>query len=672
MELDMSQLPSPTPSVLAQQQAIRDACVHPTGTFIAFSPEAIEQSIPARFEQQVARYPERLAVKSRHQALTYTALNQMANRVARAILARCGVGAEPIALLLEQGAPAIAALLGILKAGKFYVPMDPTYPPARLAYMFEDSQARLIVTYTQHLPLTEAVGRHGPEVLNLDELDAEIVDENLGMALSSDTLAYLLYTSGSTGAPKGVLQNHRNVLHMIKNECNGFHFCADDRLSLLYSPSFVGAVRNTFSALLNGAAVFPFNLREEGLARLASWLVQEEITFYNSVATVFRHFAGTLTGQESFPHLRLILVGSETVYRSDVELYRKHFPASCLFVVGMGATEITHIRHYFVDQHVSITDDILPIGYPEEGVQVLLLDQANQDVGIDAVGQIAVKSRYLSLGYWRRPDLTRARFLPDPNGSDERMYLTGDLGRMHADGCLIHLGREDFQVKIRGHRVEIVEIETALLNHPGVKEAVVVAHDDPRGETRLTAYLVASQEAVPSPGELRNSLAVKLPDYMQPTAFRFLDALPLTPTGKVDRGALPAPETHRQESEAAYVPPRTDVERALTAIWQEVLQIDRVSLNDNFFDLGGHSLLLAQVYNKLQGLYSQNLSMTDMFAHPTIKTLSTYLSEKVHEPADALQHEDSMEQLNAGRNRLQRLHQRRQQGIEHEEVAEDE
>ena len=185
------------------QQAIRAKCFHPTGTFIAFGPEEVEQSIPHRFEQQVARHPERLAVKSRDQTLTYAVLNQMANRVARAIQARCGVGEEPIALLFEQGAPAIAALLGVLKVGKFYVPLDPSYPQARLTHMLEDSQPRLIVTHTQHLPLAETVARHGPQVLNLDEIDGGIPDANLGLSLSPDTLAYLLYTSGSTGTPKG-------------------------------------------------------------------------------------------------------------------------------------------------------------------------------------------------------------------------------------------------------------------------------------------------------------------------------------------------------------------------------------------------------------------------------------------------------------------------------------
>jgi amino acid adenylation domain-containing protein len=622
------------PGVLSRQQAIRATCVHPTGTFIAFAPEAIEQSIPNRFEQQVARHPERLAVKSRHQTLTYAALNQLANRMARAIQARCGAGAEPIAPLLEQGAPAIAALLGVLKAGKFSVPLDPTYPPARLTHMLEDSQARLIVTHTQHLSLAEAVARRGQQVLNLDELDAGLSDDNLGLLLSPDTLAYLLYTSGSTGTPKGVLQNHRNVLHMIKNECNGFHLCADDRLSLLYSPSVVSAARITLSALLNGAAVFPLNLREAGLAGLSSWLMQEEITFYNSVATVFRHFARTLTGEERFPHLRLIVVGSETVYKSDVELYRRHFPPGCLFVATLGATEITHIRKYFVDQEVSMPDRVVPVGYPEAGLQVLLLDEAGHEVEVDAVGQIAVKSRYLSLGYWRRPDLTQARFLPEPNGGDERMYLTGDLGRMHADGCLIHVGREDFQVKIRGHRVEVGEIEMTLLDHHGVKEAVVVPREDQADETRLVAYVVPAQAATPTIGDLRRLLQARLPDYMVPSAFVLLDALPLTPNGKVDRRALPAPDQARPSLDDTFVAPRTPVEEGLAAIWAQALGVEQVGIHDNFFELGGHSLLATQVMSRLCNTFQVELPLRSFFDAPTLASLALAVSRCQAEQAE--------------------------------------
>jgi acyl-coenzyme A synthetase/AMP-(fatty) acid ligase/acyl carrier protein len=530
--------------------------------------------------------------------------------------------------------------------------------------MLEDSQPRLIVTQTQHLSLAENVARRGLQVLNIDEVDARLPDENLGLSLSPNTLAYLLYTSGSTGTPKGVLQNHRNVLHMIKNECNGFHLCADDRLSLLYSPSVVSAARNTFDALLNGAAVFPFNLRDEGLACLTDWLIQEEITIYKSVATLFRHFTGTLTGEESFPHLRLIFLGSETVYRRDIEFYRKHFPPSCLFVVSLSATEITQFRKYFVDKEVSIPDSVVPVGYPEEDLHVLLLDEGGKEVGVGTIGQIAVKSRYLSLGYWRRPDLNQSRFLPDPSGGGERIYLTGDLGRMQDDGCLIHVGREDFQVKIRGNRVEVGEIETALLDHPGVREAVVVAHEDARGEKRLAAYLVASRETVPTARELRRSLVANLPEYMVPTAFVFLDALPLTPSGKVNRLTLPVPDQARPEIEDTFVAPGTSVEQVVAGIWAEILGLEQIGVHDNFFELGGHSLLLAGVYSKLQETFGEEISLLDMLKYPTVKALSTYLGQKKSERAAARQCETTIEKPNAGNSRFQELYQRRQRAKE--------
>jgi amino acid adenylation domain-containing protein len=622
---------------LSQQQAIRAKCLHPTGTFSAFAPEAVERSIPERFEHMVARHPERQAVKAGNLALTYAGLNRMANRIARGVLARCGEGAAPVALLLAQGVPNLAAMLGVLKAGKFYVPLDPLYPPARLTYMLEDSQAHLIVTDAQRLPVAEAGGGRRLQVLNVDELQDGLADDNLDLTLGPDTLAYLLYTSGSTGAPKGVLHNHRNVLHMVRNACNGFHLCPEDRLSLLYSPSVASAARTAFSALLNGATVLPYDLRERGLARLSSWLIEEDITCYNSVATVFRHFARALTGAECFPSLRLIVLGSETIYKSDIELYRQHFPPSCLFVATLGATEITHIRRYFVDQEVSLPDGIVPVGYPEEGVQVLLLDESGHEVGVGAVGQIAVKSHYLSLGYWRHPDLTQERFLPDPNGGDERVYLTGDLGRMHDDGCLMHVGRADFQVKIRGHRVEVGEIETALLDQPGVKEAVVIAHEDSHGENRLAAYLVTSQELTPSTDTLRESLAVKLPDHMLPTAFMFLNALPLTPSGKVDRRALPPPHQEDYSPDGTFVAPRSPLEQELAEIWSQVLGRTHVGIRENFLALGGDSLLAMQVISRVRDVMGVELALSHVFEMPTVAGLAVAIAQMpAVNPANAL------------------------------------
>jgi len=277
-----------------EQEAIRTKCFHPSGTFVEFKKEEVEQSIPDRFEEQVAKYPNRVAVKTRNHTLTYDELNRLSNRVARAILAQRENGKAPVALLLEHDASVIAAILGVLKAGKIYVPLDPSYPQARTRYILEDSQAALIMTNSRNLVLASELARNRCQVINVDEIDISLSDADLDIPISPDAFAYILYTSGSTGQPKGVIQNHRNVLYLITNFTNGLHICSDDRMTLLYSASVSGAVKDIFGALLNGAGVLPFDLKEEGVGNLATWLIQEEISIYHSVSTVFRHFLGSL------------------------------------------------------------------------------------------------------------------------------------------------------------------------------------------------------------------------------------------------------------------------------------------------------------------------------------------------------------------------------------------
>ena len=306
--------------------------------------------------------------------------------------------------------------------------------------MLEDSQANLIIADDKNLPLAREWAQNGRQVLNIDELDASAPRENLGLTISPDTFAYVVYTSGSTGQPKGVIQNHRNVLHQIMTYTNALHICADDRLTLLHSCSFTAARSDIFGALLNGATVCPVNVKEEGLAPLANWLIQEDITIYHWVPTAFRHFLETLTGAEQFPKLRLIVLGSEPVSPRDVERYKAHFAHSCLFVNRLGTTETADARLYFIDQETPIPDSMVPVGYAVEDMEVVLLDDSGQEAGFNRIGEIAIKSRYLSPGYWRRPELTRVAFQSDPQGGSERIYRTGDLGRLLPDGCLVHLG----------------------------------------------------------------------------------------------------------------------------------------------------------------------------------------------------------------------------------------
>jgi amino acid adenylation domain-containing protein len=616
----MTEPPSP------QQGATRRR-VHPTNPFTPIAIQQVEQSVPQRFEEQVSRYPDRLAVRTREHAWTYAELNREANRLARAILAQRGGGEEPIAILIDQGAPAIAAILGVLKAGKFFVPLDPTFPHARLTTMLEDSQSSLLVTNSAQAVLAEELARGRCQILNIDTLDAKLSLENLGVTYPPETLAYLLYTSGSTGQPKGVVQNHRNVLHQAKRLTNAYHICADDRCSLLASLSTGQAIVDMFSILLNGAALYPLNIKHEGLAGLAGWLNQEEITIYRSITSVFSAFIDTLTGTEAFPKLRLVRLGTEPVSRRDVELFKRHFSAPCLFANQLSCIEATTFRIYFIDHQTAISGDIVPVGYAVEDTEVLLFHDDGKDVGATGVGEIVVRSRYLSPGYWHRPDLTQAAFLPDPQGGDRRLYRTGDLGRLLPDGCLEHLGRIDFRVKVRGHTIEVAEVERLLLGHEAIKAAVVTAQQPPSGDQRLVAYLVPAQQPAPSLGALREFVRQKLPDYMVPSAFVMLEALPLLPNGKVDRRQLPAPDWTRPQLAVPYVAPRTPIETALAGIWAEVLGLDHIGIHDPFLELGGDSLLAARVMTRVLDTFHVELTQSTLMEAATVAHMADTIVE---------------------------------------------
>jgi amino acid adenylation domain-containing protein len=555
-------------ATLADSQEIDS--LGPVNSFIEFRKQDIEQSIPDRFEEIVQKYPDRIAVKTGSRALTYYDLNRAANRVAGGLLKVRGAGTEPVALYLDHGANLIGAILGVLKAGKIYVYLDPTYPVKRIDDILRDSQAALIVTDNKNRDRLKESAPSSIVHLNIDDLDPSLSKGNPTVTTSPDALAWLLYTSGSTGRPKGVVHNHRNLLHNIMTYTNSMHICAQDRLSLLHSCNVITSVKNLLGALLNGAAVYPFNVRERGLQRLIAWMIEEGITVYHSVPSLFRHFCDAVTGEKKFPTLRLIALGSEPVTKRDVDQYKKHFSSDSILVNILGNTEMGTYRQYFVDKNTPIIRSIVPAGYAVEDKEIHLLDDAGREVIPGDIGEIAVKSRYLAVGYWRDPDATKASFIADPNGGDERLYLTGDLGRMATDGCLTYLGRKDFQVKIRGHRVDLAEVEMALLDYAAVKEAVVVAQDDPRKDKRVVAYVVPNETETPSWDQLRTFMELRLPDYMVPSAFVRLDRLPLSPDGKVDRQALPRPDHTGLDLEETFVAPRTPMERQIASIWGEV------------------------------------------------------------------------------------------------------
>lgn len=596
--------------------------------FGEFNKADIEQSISNRFEQQVEKYSDRLAVKCAATSLTYNELNRRANRIGHAILASRSQGREPVAFLLEQGIPAIATILGILKAGRFYLSLDPSYPADWLTPILEDAHFPLIVTNNANLRSAITLGYKTDNMINIDELDPNLPDYNPGLSVSPDTFAYLYYTSGSTAQPKGVAQNHRHALHQVMTYTNYLELRAHDRCTLLHSHNFSASRLDIFGPLLNGAAVLPFSVATEGLLRLSRWLREEEITIFHWVPSAFRHFFGTGAGSETFSSVRMVILGSEPVTSREVELYRRHFSASCTFVNRFGTTETGNICFYFIDKSTQLGAEVVPVGFALEDVEVLLLDEAGGEVGYGQVGEITVRSPYFS-GYWHQPELTRARFAADAASPNKTIYRSGDIGYMLPDGCLVHLGRNDLQVKVRGHRVELGRVERILIEHPEVRETAVVTHGEPPDDTRLVAYVVGRDGASLTSSTLRSFLETRLPAYMVPGIFIQLNALPMTPAGKLDRRSLPEPSVEKVAIEDRYVEPRNALERKLAMVWSEILDVPRVGIHDRFLDLGGHSLLAGKIISRISEVCEFEISFREFFEHPTVARLAELPSRNV-------------------------------------------
>jgi non-ribosomal peptide synthetase component F/acyl carrier protein len=608
-----------------EQQAIRAKCFHPTGTFVEFPKEEVEQSIPDRFEKIVRQFHDRIAVKTSDGGLSYEALNKAANRIAAAILNELGDKIEPVMLFSEQSLETIISCLGILKAGKILVAIDPSSPIERLGYILDDSQAAAILTGNKNLSFAAGLAKSTRRVINIDAPDRNLSDDNTGLLLLPDAAAELRYSSGSMGQPKGIVRSHRRILYAAMLKINEVGICPDDRLLILRNVSFGG--KDIFKGLLSGAGIFLFDIKKDGLANLAKFLIQERITHYTSVPSTFRYFVNELSGPEILPSLRMIELGGEPLSTREVELYKQHCSPKCILMHKFSSGEAGNLCQYLIDKQTEVSTPIVPIGYPVDGKEVFLVDDNGEKIRFDRVGEIAVRSRYLSSEYWRKPELTSVKFLADANGGEKRVYLTGDMGRMLPDGCLIYLGRKDDQVKIRGCAVLFCEVEIALRECANVKDAVVTAWESESGEKFLAAYVVPKREQVLTGSDLRRFLKQKLPEYMIPSTFVFQDALPLTPGGKVDRRALPTPNNAHPEFDASYVPPRTALEKEVANIWADVLNLDNVGINHNFFDLGGHSLAATRVVSQVIKQFQVEVPLQLLFQSPTVAEMAAVIME---------------------------------------------
>lgn len=582
------------------------------------------------FDQHAQAFPSNLAIRGEDAELSYGELNRLANSRAIELRSR-GVGSnEPVAILLDQGAAFIAALLGVLKAGGCFVPLDPANPPGRNLQMLQESRARLLVTDSGHVRLAQTLAAGYCEVLDVDLVPAH-PHADCNLEVSPDTLACILFTSGSTGKPKGVMHDHRSLVHNAVRHKEAFGISANDRQTLLYTCSVYGGIRDILNALLSGASLHTFNVKVRGVDGLAEWMRASRITLYCSVATVFRQLAATLNGRDEFPDLRLIKLGGEASHASDVELFRKHFSTGCRLHCGFGSTETGVVRHFFVDRDTRIDGQSVPLGFGIPDMDVALLDEQGRPVASGEIGEIVVRSQFISSGYWQRPDLNERSFDRDPVDPRVRIYHTGDLGVMRADGCLEHRGRKDGLVKIRGNRVEIAEVESALRGVAGVAHAAVVARRDQADEDYLAAYIVYGRTRL-SIGHVRRELAEQLPEHMVPAVFVELDAMPQTPNGKIDKQALPVPEASRPRLEQGYIGPRNPMEARLATLWSHLLRIERVGVLDDFFELGGNSLVAVRLMSRIRADYGIALPLACLLESRTVAALAEVIA-RGHEPS---------------------------------------
>jgi amino acid adenylation domain-containing protein len=607
-----------------EQQAIRDKCFHPSGTFVEFPREEVERSIPERFEKIVRMYPDRIAVEMDHESLTYEALNRVANRLANRILAEENVDESPIAIVLPKGIAQAVAILAVLKARKMFLLQDPNSADDELAHIFIDAQVNLVLTSDNTASRFLSLEKQNLRVIEIDAANDGDHDQNPTVYLTAESGAYIKYTSGSTARAKGVMIPHRSVLHAVMSYTNSSHFCSEDR-SLQVNGNYIS--RSFFVHLLNGATLCPFDFGRDGLHRLGLWMKRHQITIYRSFPGAFRVFVNSSSKGELFLKLRIIRLGGEPMYRSDVELFKKHFSPDCILIHSYATSETRVICSYYLDRNTNIIGHRVPVGYAEMGKEVSIVDDQGNEVPAGQAGEIVVKSRFLSSGYWRRSDESTLNFQSSSANPETKIYRTGDLGLLSADGCLTYLGRQDDRIKIRNFRVHISEVEATLTEHPEVKLASVIAKEDSSHDTRLIAYFVCRNKPGPSVRELREYLGAKLPPYTIPSVFVALTEFPLTQTGKIDRRALPDPGKSRPELDTPYRQPRTPVESELVRIWSEVVRFDRIGIDDNFLDLGGHSLAASRIISRIIKTFALDLPLKALFDSPTVAKMAEVIAQ---------------------------------------------
>jgi len=584
----------------------------PVGTDAGFTIEM--------FERVAAEAPARDAVVTDTETLSLGDLNGQANAVAARILEEGSVEPGVVPMFMDHGAEKCAAAIGVIKSGSAFVRIDPIHKDQGVRDLFAHSQASIVLTDRPNMARARRLAPEGVVVIEVSGLLALPVEQNPSVPITANTIMYIGYTTGSTGNPKGAIRTHGNDRETVLSSMAMSKMAVGDRMAFMqgfWQTQLMGG-------LISGATIYPYDLRRHGFNEMKRWLLRHEITCYRGIVTGFRQFLESLGPDDYFPAMRIVDLTGEPLYREDFERFDRAFSRRCAFVATYSASEQTSMAYFVPDRSAMPVDgDIVPIGYPMPHVDVQLLDEDHRPICPGTIGEIAFRSEVRSLGYWRDAALSAEIWQADRTKPGRTIYWTGDLAVMDENGCLHGCGRADLQVKIRGHRVLLGEIEAILIQHPAIKNAVVVMDRNDQGHNRLVGYFTSETGAVPSTSGLRAYLGRQLPNHMVPAVFMPMDSFVLTVSGKIDRRALPPAVIDIHNRSRDVVAPANVVEATLKDIWEELLQEEDISVEDDFFLIGGDSVMALTMFLEAEARLGRQLPFESLWLRgSTIRALA--------------------------------------------------
>jgi len=593
---------------------------------VPIDPSPVNGLLLDLFEQAVETAPERAAVITDTDTVTLAELNGQANAIAYRLLEIGCPTNSLIALFMAHGSEKVAAAISVTKAGAAYVSIDPIHKDQGVLDLFQHTRAAIVLTDRANEVRARRLADESVAVIEVSDLLARPVEQNPGVPLSADDLSRVAYTTGSTGTPKGAMHTHGDDHKQTLALMNLFKIGDGDRVAFMQ----YFRVTDLLGPMICGATIHPFDIRENGFRAMKSWLLRHAITCYGGIVTGFRQFLGALNPDEFFPAMRLVSVGGEAMYREDVERFDRAFPRTCAFIHSFSSSEMGRMAFFVPDRSaLPPQGTVVPIGYPMPHMDVQLLDEEQMPVRQGMVGEIAVRGVALNLGYWDDPELSAKTWMPDKTMPGRRIFWAGDLAVMDAQGCLHSRGRTDQQVKFRGHRVLPGEIENMLTEHPAIKAAVVVLDRVNLGTERLVGYVVGETDSIPTTSELRTYLGHRLPDHMVPSVFMPVRGFELTATGKVDRRALPPPIIDIHDRVGDVVAPMNEVEAALKEIWEELLNEEGISVEDDFFLIGGDSVMALTMFLRLEQRLGRAIPFESLWLKgSTIRALAMTLTRQ--------------------------------------------